>query len=180
MHYFNMLNGSSYTKLVKDFWVRSEVIDEEAAKREEDQKVAEDKKLKGKSRAEMGLLDLQNLRLGLLWWGSGSQSQSPLLLRWLVPEAKECSWWVLITKVTGIPKFTKHCMNEESLTRPVTWRMNTWFFIRWFWCASYQGNEEPTICLGITSIFSTFWSTNFLSNSLHTYSTTFAPPSKKE
>jgi len=66
MHYFNMLNGSSYTKLVKDFWVRSEVIDEEAAKREEDQKVAEDKKLKGKSRAEMGLLDLQNLRLGLL------------------------------------------------------------------------------------------------------------------
>lgn len=61
-----MLNGSSYTKLVKDFWVRSEVIDEEAAKREEDQKVAEDKKLKGKSRAEMGLLDLQNLRLGLL------------------------------------------------------------------------------------------------------------------
>jgi len=33
--YFDMLNGPTYVKLVKDFWVRAEVYDLEAAKAEE-------------------------------------------------------------------------------------------------------------------------------------------------
>ena len=33
--YFNMLNGPTYVNLVKDFWVRAEVYDVDAAKDEE-------------------------------------------------------------------------------------------------------------------------------------------------
>ena len=53
--YFSMLNGPTYVKLVKDFWVRAEVYDLEAAKIEENQALARDPSLKGKSRKEMGL-----------------------------------------------------------------------------------------------------------------------------
>jgi len=53
--YFRMLNGPTYVKLVKDFWIRAEVYDEEAALLEERQVVARDPSLKGKTRKEMGL-----------------------------------------------------------------------------------------------------------------------------
>jgi len=53
--YFNMLNGPTYIKLVKDFWVRAEVYDVDAAKVEELQAVARDASLRGKTRKEMGL-----------------------------------------------------------------------------------------------------------------------------
>jgi len=53
--YFNMLNGPTYVKLVKDFWVRAEVYDVDAAKVEELQAVARDPSLRGKTRKEMGL-----------------------------------------------------------------------------------------------------------------------------
>jgi len=53
--YFNMLNGPTYVKLVKDFWVRAEVYDVDAAKVEELQVVARDASLRGKTRKEMGL-----------------------------------------------------------------------------------------------------------------------------
>jgi len=48
--YFRMLNGPTYVNLVKDFWVRAEVYDQEAAILEERQVVARDASLKGKSR----------------------------------------------------------------------------------------------------------------------------------
>jgi len=53
--YFNMLNGPTYSKLVKDFWSRAEVYDMDAAKDEEDEAVIRDPSLKGKTRQEMGL-----------------------------------------------------------------------------------------------------------------------------
>jgi len=53
--YFNMLNGPTYIKLVKDFWVRAEVYDVDAAKIEELQVVARDPSLRGKTWKEMGL-----------------------------------------------------------------------------------------------------------------------------
>jgi len=53
--YFSMLNGPTYVKLVKDFWVRAEVYDLDAAKIEEHQAVARDPSRKGKTRKEMGL-----------------------------------------------------------------------------------------------------------------------------
>ena len=40
--YFDMLNGPTYVKHVKDFWVRAEVYDLEAAKAEELQVVTKD------------------------------------------------------------------------------------------------------------------------------------------
>jgi len=53
--YFDMLNGPTFEKLVKDFWVRAEVYDLEAAKTEELQAVTKDPSLRGKTRKEMGL-----------------------------------------------------------------------------------------------------------------------------
>ena len=53
--YFEMLNGPTYMTLVKDFWVRAEVYDVDAAKDEEHKVVIRDPSLKGKTRQEMGL-----------------------------------------------------------------------------------------------------------------------------
>jgi len=53
--YFDMLNGPTFVKLVKDFWVRAEVYNLEAAKAEELQAVTKDPSLRGKTRKEMGL-----------------------------------------------------------------------------------------------------------------------------
>jgi len=53
--YFEMLNGQTYVTLVKDFWVRAEVYDVEAAKEEEIKAVIKDSSLSGKTRQEMGL-----------------------------------------------------------------------------------------------------------------------------
>jgi len=53
--YFDMLNGPTFEKLVKDFWVRAEVYDVDAAKDEELQAVTKDSSLRGKTRKEMGL-----------------------------------------------------------------------------------------------------------------------------
>ena len=53
--YFEMLNGPTHVTLVKDFWVRAEVYDVEAAKEEEIKAVIRDPSLKGKTRQEMGL-----------------------------------------------------------------------------------------------------------------------------
>jgi len=50
-----MLNGPTYVKLVKDFWVRAEVYDLDAAKVEELQAVTRDPSLRGKTRKEMNL-----------------------------------------------------------------------------------------------------------------------------
>jgi len=53
--YFDMLNGPTYVNLVKDFWVRAEVYDLEAAKAEELEAITREPSLKGKTRKEMGL-----------------------------------------------------------------------------------------------------------------------------
>ena len=53
--YFNMLNGPTYVKLVKDFWVRTEVYDLDGAKVEELQVVTKNPSLRGKTRKEMNL-----------------------------------------------------------------------------------------------------------------------------
>jgi len=61
--YFRMLNGPTYVKLVKDFWVRAEVYDQKAAKLEETQAVSRDPSLKGKSRKEMSLEPFKKLEI---------------------------------------------------------------------------------------------------------------------
>jgi len=53
--YFEMLNGPTYLTLVKDFWIRAEVYDVDAAKEEELKAVIKDPSLRGKTRQEMGL-----------------------------------------------------------------------------------------------------------------------------
>jgi len=61
--YFGMLNGPTYEFLVKYFWVRAEIYDKEAARREEDKKVLIDPSLEGKTRAEMGLKEFTRIEI---------------------------------------------------------------------------------------------------------------------
>jgi hypothetical protein len=61
--YFRMLNGSTYVNLVKDFWLRAEVYDWEAAKLEEERAVKRDPSLKGKTREEMGLVPFEDMEI---------------------------------------------------------------------------------------------------------------------
>jgi len=61
--YFDMLNGPTYVKLVKNFWVRAEVYDLEAAKAEELQVVTRDPSLRGKTRKEMGLEPFRQIEI---------------------------------------------------------------------------------------------------------------------
>jgi len=53
--YFEMLNGPTFVTLVKDFWIRAEVYDVDAAKDEELRAVIKDPSLRGMTRQEMGL-----------------------------------------------------------------------------------------------------------------------------
>lgn len=53
--FFNMLNGSTYTNIIKDFQVRAEVFDEIDVEAEVRAKVDEDKANKVKTMAQMGL-----------------------------------------------------------------------------------------------------------------------------
>jgi len=53
--YFGMLNGPTYKNLVKYFSVRAEIYNNDAARREEREKIDGDKSLEGKTRQEMSL-----------------------------------------------------------------------------------------------------------------------------
>jgi hypothetical protein len=56
LEYLKMLNGVIYPTFVKDFWLRAEVFDSEASRREHQAKIDEDpQNNKGKSRVELGL-----------------------------------------------------------------------------------------------------------------------------
>jgi len=56
-------SGPTYENLIKYFWVRAEVYDMDAAKREEREKIAGDPSLKGKTRAEMGLQEFTQVEI---------------------------------------------------------------------------------------------------------------------
>ncbi|KAK2427029.1 hypothetical protein QL285_025637 [Trifolium repens] len=54
-NYFNMLNGFVYYDIVKNFWHKAYVFDKSAAEEEIRKMVKENKALKGKTRAQLGL-----------------------------------------------------------------------------------------------------------------------------
>jgi len=55
MSYFDILNGPTYTNLIRHFWVRAHVYDKKATQQEMDENVLIDPTLAGKSREEMSL-----------------------------------------------------------------------------------------------------------------------------
>lgn len=63
MKYFDMLNGPTFPYLIKDLWVRAKVYDKDVAVIEEIQKFAKNEKIKGKSRAEMGLSKFKEVEI---------------------------------------------------------------------------------------------------------------------
>jgi len=62
-NYFEMLNGPSYTKLVKYLWVRAEVYDQEAAHREEYEKILQNRSLEGNTREQIGLTKFTSVEI---------------------------------------------------------------------------------------------------------------------
>ncbi|MCI01764.1 hypothetical protein A2U01_0022792 [Trifolium medium] len=57
--YFEMLNDPIFTKLIKEFWMKSKVYDELDAKMEEEQAVKKNPSLQGKTREHMGLKEFK-------------------------------------------------------------------------------------------------------------------------
>ena len=57
--------SNTYVTLVKDFWVRAEVYDVDAAKDEELKAVIRDPSLRGKTRQEMGLESFRQTEIKL-------------------------------------------------------------------------------------------------------------------
>jgi len=55
INYFEKMNGPTYMKLARHFWVRAQVYDRKVAQMEMDEKVLIDPSLAGKTREEMGL-----------------------------------------------------------------------------------------------------------------------------
>src|SRR4030066_2475748 len=55
--FFRMLNGPTYSELVRNFWVKASVFTEKEAKEEEASLIRSKPGMKGKSRLEMGLSD---------------------------------------------------------------------------------------------------------------------------
>src|SRR4030066_133903 len=55
--FFTMLNGPTYTELVRHFWIKASVFTENDAKEEEDSVIRSKPEMKGKTRMEMGLSD---------------------------------------------------------------------------------------------------------------------------
>ena len=55
--FFRMLNGPTYTELVRHFWIKASVVTEKEAKEEEISLIRSKPEMKGKSRMEMGLSD---------------------------------------------------------------------------------------------------------------------------
>src|SRR4030042_5177443 len=55
--FFKMLNGPTYTELVRNFWIKACIVTEKEAREEEASLVRSKQELKGKSRQKMGLSD---------------------------------------------------------------------------------------------------------------------------
>ena len=66
--YFDMLNGPTYTNLIRHIWVKAHIYDKKAAQQEMDENVLIDPTLAGKTREEMGLEPSRVLRLGKASW----------------------------------------------------------------------------------------------------------------
>lgn len=60
MNYFEIPNGPTYPRQVKDLWVRGEVYDEFVVEAEERNDIENGKSLKGKSRVKMGLKEFKD------------------------------------------------------------------------------------------------------------------------
>ena len=63
MNFFYMLNGPIFPCLVKYFWIRVEVFHKGVATIGEIRKITENKDIKGKSRAEMGLKEFKEVEI---------------------------------------------------------------------------------------------------------------------
>ncbi|XP_050897528.1 uncharacterized protein LOC127104386 [Lathyrus oleraceus] len=61
--FFDMLNGSTYPYLVKDFWAWAEVFDESAAREELELLVNRDNSLKGKTKKEARLKEFEEMEI---------------------------------------------------------------------------------------------------------------------
>lgn len=128
MLYFQMLHGPSYIELVKDLWAKAEVYDEEAAKIEELQKIQQNRTLKGKTRAQMGLEEFKEMEIRSAMMGIriiiteeniAKETRCATQGMFLVNIKKNSEWTYAIVKTLyeGRPSNKTYDMKEEHMVR---------------------------------------------------------------
>jgi len=117
--YFHMLNGPTHVELVKDFWVRAEVYDEEATNNEELQDVIRDPSLKGKSREEMGLETFSQTEIRSALMGVPITITEEIIAKACRVEASGRFVWNITKKHPLLESYTSVVLKGKSSTKLV-------------------------------------------------------------
>ena len=117
--YFEMLNGPTFITLVKDFWIRAEVYDIDAAKDEELQAVISDPSLKGKTRKEMGLESFRHTEIRSAVMGVPITITEEVIARACRVEPTGRFVWNITRKHPLLESFTSVVLKGNSATKLV-------------------------------------------------------------
>ena len=146
--YFRMLNGPTYVKLVKDFWIRAEVYDQEAAKLEETQAVSRDPSLKGKSRKEMGLEPFKKLEIRSAVMGIPITITEVVIARACRMAPKGRFQWNVSRKNPLLESYSNLLLKGDPATKLVDMddnhRMLLKFITYWFFQKG-GGSDQPSL-----------------------------------
>jgi len=117
--YFHMLNGPTYVELVKDFWARAEVYDEEASINEELQAVIRDPSLKGKTREEMGLETFNETEIRSAMMGVPITITEEIIAKACRTEASGRFVWNITKKHALLERYTAVVLKGNPSTKLV-------------------------------------------------------------
>jgi len=146
--YIRMLNGPTYVKLVKDFWVRAEVYDQEAAKLEETQAMSRDPSLKGKSRKEMGLEPYKRLEIRSAVMGIPITITKEVIARAcrIAPEGR--FQWNVSKKNPLLESYTNLLLKGDPSTKLVDMDGNHRMLLKFITDCFFQkggGSDQPSL-----------------------------------
>jgi len=117
--YFHMLNGPTYVELVKDFWVRAEVYDEEALMNEEIQAVINNPGLKGKTKEEMGLETFKETEIRSAVMGVPITITEEIISKACRTEASGRFLWNITKKHALLERYTSVVLKGNPSTKLV-------------------------------------------------------------
>jgi len=146
--YFRMLNGPTYVNLVKDFWVRAEVYDQEAAILEETQAVARDPSLKGKSRKEMGLEPHKGMEIRLAVMGIPITITEEVIARACKVALEGRFQWNVSNKNPLLESYTNLLLKGDPSTKLVDMEGNHRMLLKFITDCFFQkggGSDQPSL-----------------------------------
>ena len=155
--YFHMLNGPTYVNLVKDFWVRAEVYDLEAAKIEETQVVARDPSLKGKTRKEMGLEPFRRTEIRSAVMGIPITITEEMIAKACIVALEGRFLWNVSRKHPLLESYTNLVLKGDPTTKLVEIDGSHRVLLKFITDCSFRREEGLTNPVWTTSWFCTFW-----------------------